>query len=80
MTQPARGLHETLVTEALAAELNRLPGNVRPALEGLRAAEAADRIALHLARVVERYLNDLPDKDRSGQAALQYAKYPRGGS
>ena len=65
MTQPARGLHETLVTEALAAELNRLPGNVRPALEGLRAAEAADRIALHLARVVERYLNDLPDKDRT---------------
>ena len=65
MTHPARGLHETLVTEALAEELARLPGTLRPVRQELRAAEAADRIALHLSRVVERYLNDLPDKDRT---------------
>lgn len=65
MTQPASGLHETLVTEALAEELAHLPNSLHPVRQELRAAEAADRIALHLSRVIERYINDLPDKDRS---------------
>ncbi len=64
MTLPSRGLYETLITEALAAELAALPSSLHPERTELHRAEAADRIALHLARVVERALASLPDPDR----------------
>ena len=59
-----RGLYELLVTEALADQLQApgLPGD--PAFDDLREAEAADRIALHIASVVERAVETLPDKER----------------
>ena len=55
-----RGLFETLITEALAAELDCLVVDLAP----LHEAEAADRIALHLARVVERAVAALDKADR----------------
>lgn len=64
MTLSSRGLYETLITEALAAELAALPSSLTPERADLHRAEAADRIALHLSRVVERALAALPDKDR----------------
>jgi superfamily II DNA or RNA helicase/HKD family nuclease len=59
------GLYETLVTEGLRAELDdlveRLPVEQRP----LRAAEAPDRIALHLGREIERALAAVPEAKRT---------------
>jgi superfamily II DNA or RNA helicase len=58
------GLFEQLITEEIESRLQQLPHRVVPIREGLRAAEAADRVALQLARVVERALDDVPDEDR----------------
>lgn len=60
----SRGLYELLLTEALASHLGRpgLPGD--PSLATLRDAEAADRIALHIASVVERAIETFPEKER----------------
>src|SRR5687768_2303244 len=60
-----RGLYEVLVTELLRKQLK--PGRVGVVAdtETLRSAEAADRIALHLARVIERAIDAVPDEDRA---------------
>ena len=63
MSKPGRGLHETLVTEALAAELARLAARWIPLRSPLEAEDAADRLSWHLARVAERALRDM-DEDR----------------
>ncbi len=49
-----RGVYELLVTEAVAAELGKLTGNLEARQTELRPAEALDRIALHLGRVLLR--------------------------
>ena len=59
-----RGLYEALLTKTLAKAIAQLPVGLEPATEPLRAADAADRIAFHVARAVERTLDDLPDNDR----------------
>lgn len=64
MPEARRGLYETLLTEAIGDWLGSLDSRLHPELVGLRSAEAADRIALHLARVVERAVDDLPDDSR----------------
>jgi hypothetical protein len=48
-----RGLYETLVTEAMEAELAALGDRLHASRADLDKAEAADRIALHVARVLE---------------------------
>ena len=58
------GLYETLVTEALAARLDAIPEDRHPRTDALRSAEAADRIAWHIARVVERAIEALPEGQR----------------
>lgn len=58
-----RGLYETLITEALAAELGRLDG-LEVQRAQLHEAEAADRIALHLGRIVERAVEAIDSKNR----------------
>jgi superfamily II DNA or RNA helicase len=58
------GLFEQLITEELDSRLQQLPARVVPIREGLRPAEAADRVALQLARVVERALADVPEDER----------------
>jgi superfamily II DNA or RNA helicase len=60
----ARGLYETLITEALAARLGQTDDEAAAATAALRTAEAADRLALHIAGVVERAISDLPDDQR----------------
>lgn len=64
MTTLERGLFEQLLTEALAAQLPAPGGNVVPLRRKLHPAEAPDRLALHLSRVVERVLEAIPDKER----------------
>jgi superfamily II DNA or RNA helicase/HKD family nuclease len=57
------GLHETLITEALEASLAAVDQEL-VRREGLRDAEAPDRIALHVARVVERAIAALGEEER----------------
>jgi len=59
------GLFEQVITEELDLQLQGLAAIVVPIREELRPAEAADRVALHLARVVQRALADVPDERRT---------------
>ncbi|HEX2877694.1 MAG TPA: DEAD/DEAH box helicase family protein, partial [Polyangiaceae bacterium] len=64
MAQGERGLYETLVTEALEEQLAGLDGRLQARRSELHEAEAADRIALHLARVIERAIDKLDRRER----------------
>jgi nucleoside-diphosphate-sugar epimerase len=54
MTAFPPGLYESLLTNSLAARLEALPEDRSARTDDLRTAEAADRIAWHIAAVVER--------------------------
>lgn len=65
MTQLGRGLYEEIVTELLAGKLGGLDdARLVREVTRLREAEAADRIALHMSRVIHRALADVDDKRR----------------
>jgi hypothetical protein len=64
MPRHDRGLYEVLMTEALAAGLRELGERLEARSTELRAAEAADRIALHLSRVLQRTIASLDDDQR----------------
>jgi superfamily II DNA or RNA helicase len=65
MTSLDRGLYEVLVTEGLEGELNSLDAALEPIRSALRTPEAADRIALHLARVIERAVKSIAEGERT---------------
>ena len=65
MTKLERGLYEVLLTEALEEQLGDLDGKLEPIRSVLRAPEAADRIALHLARVIERAVDSIAEGERT---------------
>ncbi|MDC0723479.1 DUF3427 domain-containing protein [Nannocystis bainbridge] len=62
--EQAWGLYETLITEAVAANVRDLSPRRSARVERLRPADAADRLALHLGRIVNRALAALPDEER----------------
>lgn len=64
MTLP-RGLYETLLTEALRERLEHLDARHRASEVPLPDADAADRLALHVAQVVERAVAGLPEGERA---------------
>lgn len=64
MSELSRGLYEILVTEALDAQLGHLEDHLAAVRGPLRPAEAADRIALHIARVVERAMDAVDERER----------------
>jgi len=64
MPSLSRGLHERLITAALEAELARVDPALTVLRNSLRAAEAADRIALHVGNLVRRHVADLDDAER----------------
>ena len=65
MPKPSRGLYEVLITEPLEEQLGQLDGSLEANRNALRAPEAADRIALHLARVIERAIASVEDSERT---------------
>ena len=67
MPEGDRGLYEQLVSEALDARLQAIDARLVAHRHELRPAEAADRIALHVARILERVVADYPTKTRSRQ-------------
>ena len=58
------GLYEVLVTEVLAEQLAAIEGRLVATETGVRPAEVADRVALHLGRVVERAIEGITEEDR----------------
>jgi superfamily II DNA or RNA helicase/HKD family nuclease len=68
----AEGLYDLLVTEADAADLASLPGELAPVSESLDVADAADRISDALHRVLSKLLDDI-DGDESERTLAQVA-------
>ena len=64
MPAPKRGLHEALITEVLEASLHDLESTLEAQRDALRSSEAADRIALHLGRILRRTLTSVDDRQR----------------
>ncbi|OWU65951.1 MAG: helicase [Armatimonadetes bacterium Cent15-Ar3] len=63
MTNLSQGLYYALLTEALQEELRRLdPSFISRGT--LHHADVADRIAMHVARVVERAISGISDSER----------------
>jgi superfamily II DNA or RNA helicase len=65
-----RGLYETLITEALQEQLRGLDDRLEARRSPLHEAEAADRIALHLSRVLETSIAALDKGDRVAVGTL----------
>jgi superfamily II DNA or RNA helicase len=65
MASLAQGLYELLVTQLLEEQLRDPQLQGTPDVDKLRNAEAADRIALHVAKVVETAIEGGPAEDRS---------------
>ena len=63
MSKLPHGLYHALITEALASELRQLDEEL--VVRGnLHSADVADRMALHIARIVERAISGIPETDR----------------
>jgi superfamily II DNA or RNA helicase/HKD family nuclease len=73
VTELGPGLYESLVTAGLEARLGELATRLAAQRRPLRPAEAADRIAWHLARQIERALADVGDEERA-QAGVTVAR------
>ncbi len=67
------GLYEQLLTEVLRRELDSLDARLNTISRSLRTAEAADRIALHLSRCIQRTLESVGDSDRV-QVGIEVAR------
>ena len=68
-----KGLYEILITEALDLQLREVGEAYVVEREGLNAAEAADRIALHMSRVIRRVIADL-DEDVRAKVGIDLAR------
>src|SRR5690349_3605704 len=64
MSDPIRGLYEVIMTEALEVALGATGEHAVVEAAELRAAEAADRISMHLGRVARRAVMSVPDNER----------------
>jgi HKD family nuclease len=64
MSRIARGLYQSLVTEALTPEIEQLEAGLRARFAELRHADVADRIAIHISHVVTRAIESITDSDR----------------
>jgi superfamily II DNA or RNA helicase/HKD family nuclease len=64
MNNRSRGLYEVLITEAIASQLRDLGDDLHAISNGVRPAEAPDRLALHLGRILQRAIAGVDDADR----------------
>jgi hypothetical protein len=64
MSAPERGLYEALITEELEARLANLDERYQAKKGHLNYAEAPDRIALHISRIIQWALASVPAKER----------------
>ena len=59
-----RGLYERLISESLEAELEQLERGLVAQREELPAAEAGDRLALYIGRLLARSIDGIGEKER----------------
>ena len=64
MKELKAGLYESLVTRGLQAELHELSSALQSRRRALSSADAADRIAWHVSKQIERALLDVDDAER----------------
>jgi superfamily II DNA or RNA helicase/HKD family nuclease len=69
MSSAGRGLYESLITEALESALSDLGDSLVPFRKRLAPADAGDRIALHVGRVIARVVDAIPEDERAEVAA-----------
>ena len=74
MSALGRGLYEVVITEALEVQLTHLEDRLVAVRAELRAPEAADRVAMHIARVVERAVAAVDEGDRP-KVAIDLARH-----
>lgn len=60
----ARGLFEALLTNELQSKLKGLDGSLIPAISELQPAEAADRLALHISKHLQRAVESMNQQRR----------------
>ena len=63
------GLYEDLLTPDLADRLAATAATGDPDVDDLRAAEASDRLALHLSTLIRRAIDGIPETDRVQRGA-----------
>lgn len=68
MTRLPRGLYQSIITESIKAELSELEPGLRAMRADLHQADVADRIAIHISRVIERAINAIAEKERVNDA------------
>ena len=61
----SRGLYELLVTQLIDEQLRTAKAQGAPDLDDLRTAEVADRIALHIGKVVQTAIESASDEKRA---------------
>ncbi len=64
MSQPPRGRYLTLVTRAMDRGIRQLGASKHAEITSLHPAEAADRLAWHLARVIEKGIGSIGEDQR----------------
>ncbi|MBA2437573.1 MAG: DUF3427 domain-containing protein, partial [Acidimicrobiia bacterium] len=65
---PSVGLYEALLTGRLERVLARLPEDrLVPQLTALLDAEAADRLSRHVARLLARAIDAVPERERAAE-------------
>src|SRR3984885_11983357 len=64
MSQVSRGLYQSLITEALTEEIGTLKNNLHARYVDLHYSDVADRIAMHLSRIIERAIESIEDGRR----------------
>jgi len=67
---PSRGLYEVLITQEVEASLREIGEELQAVRMDLRSAEAADRIALHVGRIVRRVIASHNEKTRLTHSLL----------
>lgn len=61
----SKGLYEVLITQLVEEELKSVDSRLSAKRSDLRPAEAADRIALHVARLIRRTVESKGESDRA---------------
>jgi superfamily II DNA or RNA helicase/HKD family nuclease len=64
MSRPSRGLYQALLTEALKAGLSDLGPSLHAKFTDLHHSDVADRLAAHLARVIEKVIATIAQERR----------------
>ena len=67
MPAPTRGLYESLITEELEARLREVGEGIEVLRDEVSPAEIADRVALHVGRILLWAVNSVPEGKRTEQ-------------